>query len=82
MNDYWVGVLLGFFAGLVFFMVCLFVLSYRINSLQGEFNELKFEHDQLSEWVSDNETVMKTYEFFNEHIKELLEKEEKKDECL
>lgn len=51
MNDYWIGVLFGFFAGLVFFMVCLFVLSYRINSLQGEFNELKVEHDQLSEWV-------------------------------
>jgi hypothetical protein len=79
MNDYWVGVLFGFFAGLVFFMVCLFVLSYRINSLQGEFNELKVEHDQLSEWVSDNETVMKTYEFFNEHIKELLEERKEND---
>ena len=76
MNDYWVGVLLGFFAGLVFFMVCLFVLSY--NSLQEEFNELKVEHDQLLEWVSDNETVMKTYEFFNEHIAELLEEREEK----
>lgn len=79
MNDYWVGVILGFFAGMVFFMVCLFVLSYRINSLQGELNELKVEHDQLSEWVSDNETVMKTYEFFNEHIKELLEERKEND---
>jgi hypothetical protein len=60
-------------------MVCLFVLSYRINSLQGEFNELKVEHDQLSEWVGDNETVMKTYEFFNEHIKELLEERKEND---
>jgi hypothetical protein len=74
MSDYWVGVVLGFFGGLCFFMVCMFVISSRINSLQEDFDELRAEHDQLSEWMSDNETVMKTYEFFNEHIKELLEK--------
>ena len=78
MSDYWVGVLLGFFGGLLFFMVCLVVLSYRINNLQTDFDELKAEHNQLSEWVSDNETVMKTYEFFNEHIAELLEEREEK----
>lgn len=79
MSDYWVGVLLGFFGGLLFFMVCLVVLSYRINNLQTDFDELKAEHNQLSEWVSDNETVMKTYEFFNEHIKELLEGRKEND---
>ena len=79
MNDYWVGVILGFFGGLLFFMVCLVVLAYRVNNLQTDFDELKAEHNQLSEWVSDNETVMKTYEFFNEHIKELLEERKKND---
>lgn len=79
MNDYWVGVILGFFGGLLFFMVCLIVLAYRVNNLQTDFDELKAEHNQLAEWVSDNETVMKTYEFFNEHIKELLEERKEND---
>lgn len=77
MNEYWAGVLIGFLTSIIFIIVCCFVINLKITALREDFDELRCEHDQIVEWISDNETVMKTYEFFNENIKKLLE--EKKE---
>lgn len=73
MNDYWVGVFIGFFTSVFFMIVLMFVINDKVCELREDFEELKSEHDQIAEWISDNETVMKTYEFFNENITKLVE---------
>ena len=78
MSEYWAGVLIGISLSALFFIVALLCLQSRIDGIRADFEELRAEHDQIQEWIYDNETVMKTYEFFNTHIKELLE--EKKND--
>lgn len=73
MNEYWAGVLIGFLTSIIFIIVCCFVINLKITALREDFDELRCEHDQIAEWISDNETVMKTYEFFNENITKLVE---------
>lgn len=76
MNEYWTGVFLGCVCAMIFFIICLFVLQWKLSILTADFNELKTEHNQICEWITENETVMKTYEFFNENIKKLLEEKQ------
>lgn len=78
MNDYWVGVIIGFLTSLIFIIICMFVINGKVCELREDFEELKSEHDQITEWINDNETVMKTYEFFNENITKLVEGEKGK----
>lgn len=73
MNDYWVGVFIGFFTSVFFMIVLMFVINDKVCELREDFEELKSEHDQIAEWINDNETIMKTYEFFNENITKLVE---------
>lgn len=72
MNEYWVGVFIGFFISVFFMIVCMFVFDDKCE-LREDFEDLKAEHDQIDEWISDNETIMRTYEFFNENITKLVE---------
>ena len=80
MSEYWAGVLIGFLTSTIFIIVCMFVINGKVCELREDFEELKTEHDQIAEWISDNETVMKTYEFFNENIKKLLEEKKENEE--
>lgn len=73
MNDYWVGVFIGFFTSVFLMIVCMFVINDKVCELREDFEDLKAEHDQIDEWISDNETIMRTYEFFNENITKLVE---------
>ncbi len=73
MSEYWAGVLIGFLTSIIFIIVCGFVINLKIEALREDFDELRCEHDQIAEWITDNETVMKTYEFFNENITKLVE---------
>ena len=79
MNEYWAGVLIGFLTSTIFIIVCMFVINGKVCELREDFEELKCEHDQIAEWISNNETVMKTYEFFNENITKLVEGRKEND---
>ena len=79
MSEYWAGVLIGFLTSIIFIIVCGFVINLKIEALREDFDELRCEHDQIAEWISDNETVMRTYEFFNENITKLVEGRKEND---
>lgn len=79
MNEYWAGVLIGFLTSLIFIIVCMFVINGKVCELREDFEDLKSEHNQIAEWISDNETVMRTYEFFNENITKLVEGRKEND---
>lgn len=79
MLDYWIGVLVGFWVALMFFICCLMCFQYRFNKMKTDFKELKTEHESICKWINENETVMKTYEFFNKNIVELLEEKSKNE---
>ena len=76
-TDFWLGVLSGALATFILTIVFLFTLNERIKELQGEMDSLKNEHEIQKEWIEENKTIMRTYKFFNESWKVIIELQEK-----
>lgn len=76
MSDYWFGVLTGFIAALLFALISMMCMGKKITMLEQQMSEVTREHEEIKEWVEDNKTVMRTYEFFNKSWQAIIDMKE------
>lgn len=74
---FWCGTFCGLMCALVLFGCCMFVFVNKIKQLETRITTLESEHTELSKWVEENETIMRTYKFFNESWAAILQEERK-----
>lgn len=72
-NDYWLGVLSGFFASLVLSLIALIVMFHKVN-------ELDVTVRKQEAWIEENREIMRTYEFFNKTWEVLYNREIDKED--
>lgn len=78
MSDYWFEVLTGFLAALLFAIVAMLCMGKKITVLEQQMTDITQEHVEIKEWVEDNKTVMRTYEFFNKSWQAIIDMKEDK----
>ena len=80
MNDYWVGVISGAAASLIFVIASFFIMDIRVKELQTQFDELRQQHEEQAVWIEENKYVMQTYKFLNESWAAIIKLQEERDE--
>ena len=77
MNNFWLGVLSGLFASMIFFCVSVGIMSDKTRQYEARLHEVTQRCEVLEAWVEENKAVMQIYEFYNWHnMKFFDEKEE------
>ena len=62
MNDFWLGVIAGCSAALIFATCALFIHENRVQNVERRVQQL----EAMQERVEEHERIMRAYEFFNE----------------
>ena len=62
MNDFWLGVVSGFFAAIILFACAIFIHEQRVQNVEARIEKL----EQMKGMIEEHESIMRTYEFFNE----------------
>lgn len=70
---YWSGVLIGIAVGFIIGIVSLFVVDTRVKELEKQMVELQQQQESIATWIADNETVMRTYKFFNQSWEAIID---------
>lgn len=79
MSDYWFGVLTGFITALLFALISMMCMGRKIEQLEQQMSEVTREHEEIKEWIADNETVMRTYKFFNQSWQAIIDMNKQED---
>jgi formate-dependent nitrite reductase membrane component NrfD len=78
--SYWIGVIVGFISSLIIVVVALFIFNSKLIKMQTQLNNIEEVQADQSEWISENETVMRTYKFFNETWRAIIDQDVKNKE--
>lgn len=73
MSNYWVGVITGCCCSLLLTICTGLVCMSKVHALEQQMAELSLKQAQQAEWIADNETVMRTYKFFNQSWQAIID---------